>query len=68
MLPHPSINFEIQKYYQNEHHNGVYSRKNLSKIKNGAHVINLDEYESIGNHCIGLYLNGDNVTYFDSYI
>ena len=45
MMPHPLTNFEIQKYYQNEpRFNGVYSRDNLSKIKDGAYIINLDEY------------------------
>ena len=30
MLPHPLINFEIQKYYQNEpKFNGAHSRDNL---------------------------------------
>ena len=34
MPPHPLTNFEIQKYYQNEpKFNGVYSRDNLTKIK-----------------------------------
>ena len=28
---------------------------------------NLDEYESIGNHWIALYVNSENVTYFDSF-
>ena len=38
-------------YYQNEtKFNDVYSRNNLPKIKDGVHVINLDEYESIENH------------------
>ena len=51
MAPHPLTNFEIQKYYQNESKfNGVYSGNNLSKIKDGAFIINLDEYESIGTH------------------
>ena len=32
-------NFEIQKYYQNEHKfNGVFLRNNLPKIKDGAYV------------------------------
>ena len=54
--------FEIQKYYQNEpKFNGVYSRNNLSKIKDGAYIINLDEYESIGTHWIALYVNAENV-------
>ena len=51
MPPHPLSNFEIKKYYQNEpKFNGVYSRNNLSKIKGGTYIINLDEYESIGTH------------------
>ena len=52
-------NFEIQKYYQNEF-NGVYSRNNLPKVKDGAYVINLDEFKSKGNHWIALYANGNN--------
>ena len=64
---HPLTNFEIQKYYENEtKFNGVYSRNNLSKKKDGAYIINLDEYESIGTHWIVLYVNIKIVTYFDS--
>ena len=37
MEHHPSTNFKIQKYYQNEpKFNGVYSINSLPKIKNGA--------------------------------
>ena len=51
MLPYSLTNFRIQKYYENEpKFNGVYSRNNLSKIKDGAYIINLDEYKSIGTH------------------
>ena len=32
--------------------------------KDGAYVINLDEYKSIGTHSMALYIN-KNVTYFD---
>ena len=64
MPPHPLTNFEIQKYYQNEpKFNGVYSRDNLSEIKNGAYVINLDEYSDIGTHWVALYVHNDDVTY-----
>ena len=66
MPPHPLTYFEIQKYYQNEP-NGFYSRNNLSKIKDEAYVVNLDEYNSIVTHYVALYVNGDNVTYFDSF-
>ena len=68
MTPHPITNFEIQNYYQNElKFNGVYSRNNLLRIKDGAHVINLDEYKSIGTHWIALYVNGNNAIYFDNF-
>ena len=30
-------------------------------------MMNLDEYESIGIHWITLYVNAENVTYFDSF-
>ena len=67
--PHPLTNLEIQKYYHNEpRFNGVYSRDNLpDKIKDGAYVINLDEYSNIGTHWIALYALNNNVTYFDSF-
>ena len=43
MPPHPLTNFEIQKYYKNEpKFNGIYSRNNLSKIKDGVYILNLD--------------------------
>ena len=52
MPPHPLTNFEIQKYYQNESRfNGVYSRDNLPKIKDGAYIISwwvLWYWESLG--------------------
>ena len=48
MPPHPLTNFEMQKYYKNKpKFNGIHSRNNLPKLKDGAYVINLDEYESI---------------------
>ena len=71
MPPHALTNFEKQKYYQNEPKvNGVYSRNKLPKIKDAAYVdvINLDENESIRTHWIALYVNNDNLTYFDSFV
>ena len=54
MPPHPLTNFEILKYCQSEPKlNGVYSRNNLPKIKDGAYVINLEEFKSIGFKSIG---------------
>ena len=50
MPPHPLTNFEIQKYKNEPKFNSVYSRNNLSKIKDGVYIINLDEYKSVGTH------------------
>ena len=81
MPPYPLTNFEIQKYYQNEtRFNGVYCRDNLPKIKDGAYIINLDDYSDIATHWVALYINNNNnnnnnnnsssnnsVTYFNSF-
>ena len=52
MPPHPLTNLEIISYFSDESRfNGIYSKNNLPKtIKNGAYVINLDEYSDIGTH------------------
>ena len=66
------------KYYENDakrssknesRFNGVYSRDNLpNKIKDGANVINLDEYSDIGTHWVALSANNNNnVAYFHSF-
>ena len=68
MPSHPLTSFEIQKYYQNEPtFNGVYSRDNLPRIGDGAYIINLDEYYDIGTHWVALYVQNNDVTYFDSF-
>ena len=68
MPPNPLKNFKIQKYHQREpRFNGVYSRNNFSKkIKDGAYVINLDEYADVGTHWIALFCRSETV-YFDSF-
>ena len=58
LIPSPPLtNFEIQKYYKNEpRFNGVSSRNNLfKKIKDGAYIINFDEYTNVGTHWIALF-------------
>ena len=47
--------------------NGIYLGNNLPKIKDGTHVIISDEYKSIVTHWKTLYLNAENVTYFNSF-
>ena len=67
--PHPLTNSEIQTYYKNEpRFNGVFSRNNLpKKIKDGAYVINLDEYADVDTHWTALFCNRNEIVYFDSF-
>ena len=67
--PHPLTNFEIQKYCINEpRFNDFFSRDNLPiKIKDGAYVINLDEYADTGTRCIVLFCTEIEVIYFYSF-
>ena len=70
LLPfHPLTNIEISEYYKNEpRFNGVYSRNNLpNKIKKGAYVINLDEYENTGTHWVVLFVKPKYTVYFNSF-
>ena len=68
MPPHPLTNFETQKYKNEPRFNGVFSRNNLpKKIKDGAYVINLDEYADVGTHWIALFCNWNEIVYFDSF-
>ena len=70
LLPfHSLTNIEISEYYKNEpRFNGVYSRNNLpNKIKKGAYVINLDEYENTGTHWVSLFVKTNEAIYFDSF-
>ena len=44
------------------------SRNNLpNKIKKGAYVINLDEYENTGTHWVALFVKPKYTVYFDSF-
>ena len=39
----------------------------LKKIKDGAYVINLDEYADVGTHWIALFCNRNEVLYLNSF-
>ena len=69
MPPHPLTNCEIQKYYKNESRvNGIFSRNNFpKKIKEGAYIINLDEYADVGAHWVSLFCKKNEIFYFDSF-
>ena len=53
--------------------NGVFSKNNLPKLKNGAYVINLDHLENTGTHWVVIFFKKDEffefpeVIYFDSF-
>ena len=38
-----------------------------TKIKDGAYIINLDEYADVGTHWIALFCNRSEIVYFDSF-
>ena len=69
MPPHPSTNFEIQNYYQNEpRFTGVCSIDNLpDKIKDGPYVVNLDEHSGVETHWIVLHALNNNDFFLDSF-
>ena len=46
--------------------NGVFSRDNLSRIKDEGYVINLDDKESKGTHRVSLFIGRNNAVYEDS--
>ena len=39
----------------------------LKKIKDGAYIINLDEYANVGTHWITLFCKKSEIVYFDSF-
>ena len=53
-------------YYQNELR--ISLRINLPKqIKDGAYVINLEEYKDTGTHWVALFCKENKIVYFDSF-
>ena len=41
--------------------------QHAQQIKDGIYIINFEKYKSIGANWGALYVNGDVVTYFDSF-
>ena len=39
----------------------------LKKTKDGAYIINLDEYANVGTHWIALFCNRNEIVYFDGF-
>ena len=44
-----------------------FSRNNLQKLKDGAYIIDLEEYSDTGTHWVALYVQNNNVTYYNSF-
>ena len=47
---------------------GVFSRNNLTKIKNGAYIISLDHSKNTGTHWVFIFIKNNEVIYFDSFV
>ena len=67
MLPYHLTNFENKNITKRNLNLIAFIQEIIYLKKDGAYIINLGEYESIGTHWITLYVNAKNVTYFDSF-
>ena len=60
-------NQKVSKYYENDcRFNDIFSRNNLSGIKDGAYVINADDKNSKGTHWVSIFIDRITVIYFNS--
>ena len=67
-LLHPLNNFEITNCFNYElRFNGVFSRNNLLKIKDGPYVINLSDKNSKRTHWVSLFIDKHLAVYFNSF-
>ena len=69
LIPHhPLNNIEITNYFNCEpRFNGVFSRNNLPRIKDGTYSINLDDRNSKGTHWASLFMDRNTILYCDSF-
>ena len=59
---------KVPKYHDQDcRFNGVYSRNNLPRIKDGVSAINQDDEESKGTYWVSLFINISTAVYFDSF-
>ena len=47
--------------------NGLFSKGNLPRIKDGAYEINLDDKQRKETRWVSLFINKDKAVYFDSF-
>ena len=63
---HPWSDIEITNYFNYEpRFNGVFSRNNLPRLKDGMYVINLDDKDSKGTHWVPLFIERNLAVYFE---
>ena len=59
---------KISKRYENDcRFNGVFSRNNLIRIKDGVYAINSDDKKSKGAHWVSFFIYRNISVYFDSF-
>ena len=62
---HSLSNIEIDKYFKyDSRFNGLFSRHNLFRIKDGVYVINLDDKQSEVTHWVSLFIDKNIAVYF----
>ena len=65
---HPLNNIEITNNFKYEaRFNGVFSRNNLPRIKDGEYVISLDDKNSKGTHWVLLFIERNLAVHIDSF-
>ena len=64
---HPFSNIKITEYFScKPKFNSGFSRNNLSRLKDGAYVINLNDNKSKGTNWVSLFIDRNTVIYFNS--
>ena len=64
---HPLTNIESITFFNYEpRFHGVFSRANLTWIKDGAYVIILNDKQSKGTHWVSLFIDRNTAVYFSS--
>ena len=69
MPPHPKQTLKHKIIIKMNQHLMVCFQETicLKKMKDGAHVINLDEYADVGTDWIALFCKKNKMVYFDSF-
>ena len=58
---------DFKYFHYKSRFNGIFSRDDLPKIKDGSDVTNLDDKQSKGKHWVSLFTERNEGVYFDSF-